>query len=36
MTPSSNAQSYGTTIDDLWDSCEKLKLSLRTTSKSEK
>ena len=25
---SKNAQSYGTTIDDLWDSCEKLKLSL--------
>ena len=23
-----NAQSYGTTIDALWDSCEKLKLSL--------
>ena len=25
---SKNAQSYGTTIDDLWDSCAKLKLSL--------
>jgi hypothetical protein len=25
---SKNAQSYGTTIDDLWDSCEKLKLKL--------
>jgi len=25
---SKNAQSYGTTIDALWDSCEKLKLSL--------
>ncbi|OFV88276.1 MAG: hypothetical protein A3J75_01020 [Acidobacteria bacterium RBG_16_68_9] len=25
---SKNAQSYGTTIDDLWDSCEKLKLPL--------
>lgn len=25
---SKNAQSYGTTIDDLWDSCEKLQLPL--------
>jgi hypothetical protein len=25
---SKNTQSYGTTIDDLWDSCEKLKLAL--------
>ena len=25
---SKNTQSYGTTIDDLWDNCEKLKLAL--------
>ncbi len=28
LVSSKNAQSYGTTIDDLWDSCKKLKLSL--------
>ncbi len=28
LVSSKNAQSYGTTIDDLWDSCQKLKLSL--------
>mgnify|MGYP001586355027 CR=1 FL=1 len=28
LVSSKNAQSYGTTIDDLWDSCAKLKLSL--------
>ena len=27
---SKNAQSYGTTIDELWDSCDKLDLSLST------
>ncbi len=28
LVSSKNAQSYGTTIDDLWDSCDKLELSL--------
>jgi len=28
LVTSKNAQSYGTTIDDLWDSCDKLDLSL--------
>jgi len=28
LVSSKNAQSYGTTIDSLWDSCEKLKLPL--------
>jgi IS4 transposase len=28
LVSSKNAQSYGTTIDDLWDSCDRLKLSL--------
>jgi len=28
LVSSKNTQSYGTTIDDLWDSCGKLKLSL--------
>lgn len=28
MVSSKNSQSYGTTIDDLWDSCDKLNLSL--------
>ena len=28
LVSSKNTQSYGTTIDDLWDNCEKLKLTL--------
>jgi hypothetical protein len=28
LVSSKNTQSYGTTIDDLWDNCEKLKLAL--------
>ena len=28
LVSSKNTQSYGTTIDDLWDSCDKLELSL--------
>ena len=28
LVSSQNSQSYGTTIDDLWDSCDKLALSL--------
>jgi hypothetical protein len=28
LVSSKNSQSYGTTIDDLWDSCDRLKLSL--------
>lgn len=28
LVSSKNAQSYGTTIDDLWDSCARLKISL--------
>ena len=28
LVSSKNAQSYGTTIDDLWDSCDRLKISL--------
>jgi len=28
LASSKNTQSYGTTIDDLWDNCEKLKLAL--------
>ncbi len=28
LVSSKNSQSYGTTIDDLWDSCDRLKISL--------
>ena len=28
LVSSKNAQSYGTTIDDLWDSCDRLRISL--------
>src|SRR5258708_12524930 len=28
LVSSKNTQSYGTTIDDLWDNCEKLNLAL--------
>jgi hypothetical protein len=32
LVSSKNTQSYGTTIDDLWDNCEKLKLALPQNS----
>jgi hypothetical protein len=32
LVSSKNRQSYGTTIDDLWDNCEKLKLALPQNS----
>ncbi len=30
LVSAKNSQSYGTTIDDLWDSCDKLALAFLT------
>ena len=35
LVSSKNSQSYGTTIDDLWDSCDRLKISLPQKSRSK-